>query len=51
MKMSQYSQENTCVGVSFYNFIRKAPTQVFSSKYCEIFKNNFHRTPPVTASV
>ena len=46
LKISQYSQENTWVGVSFWkdfikkkNFIkRKTPTQLFSCKYCEILK-------------
>ena len=46
LKVSQTSQESTCVGVSFEkncrlktcNFIKKTPTQVFS---CEIFKNTF----------
>ena len=49
LKILQYSQENACVVVSFNqvaglkasNFIlKKALTQVFSYKYCEIFKNN-----------
>ena len=32
------------------NFIKKSPTQVFSCKFCEIFKRNlFCRTPPVAA--
>ena len=48
LKISQDSQENPCVVVSFNkitglevcNFIRKeTPTQVFSCEYCEIFKN------------
>ena len=31
-------------------FIKKSPTQVFSCKFCEIFKRNlFCRTPPVAA--
>ena len=35
------------------NFTKKgAPMQVFSSKYCKIFKKGFfYRTPPVAASV
>ena len=33
------------------NFVKKdSPSQVFSCKFCEIFKNtNFNRTPPVPA--
>ena len=51
LKISQYLQENTCVGVSFFkkvtglrpcNFIKKeTPTRVFSCKICEIFKNTY----------
>ena len=42
LKISQNSQENTCVGI--FNFIEKespahSPTQVFSCEYCEILKN------------
>ena len=37
LKISQISQENTCVGVSFYE--KETPTQVLSCKICEIFKN------------
>ena len=46
-KISQNSQEHTCVGVFFKqlqacNFIiRKTLTRVFSLKFCEIFTNNF----------
>ena len=57
LKISQNSQENTCVRVSFlikvqaeaWNFIKtNTLAQVFS---CEILKNTFfHRTPPVAAS-
>ena len=36
LKMSQNSKES--------------PTQVFSCKFCEIFKNNFYRTLQVAAS-
>ena len=62
LKISQYSQENTCIGVSFVlgslywslkacNFIKETPTQVFSCKYREIFKNTFFdRTPLMAAS-
>ena len=50
LKISQSSQENTCARVPFLiklqveacNFIRKETlTQVFSCKFCEIFKNTF----------
>ena len=46
LKISQNSQENTCVGISFLikacNFIKKeAPTLAFSSEFCEIFENTF----------
>ena len=62
LKISQNSQENTCTRVPFlvklqappatYNFIKKETlTQVFSCKFCEIFKNMFFkRTPLVAAS-
>ena len=57
-KISQDSQENTCVGVSFLiklqacNFVKKETlTQMSSCQFCEIFKNTFfYRTSPVTAS-
>ena len=48
LKTSQYSQENTCARASFLlklyastcNFIKKETlAQVFSSKFCRIFKN------------
>ena len=47
MKKAEYSQENTCIEVSFLKscshstlqlYLKKTPTQVFSSEYCEIFK-------------
>ena len=53
LKISQYSQEKICVGVSFLiklltlltltNFIkmRLTTTQVFSCGYCKIFKNTY----------
>ena len=50
LKISQYSHENTCVGVFFNkvaslqacNFIKnETPTQVFSCEYFEIFKNTY----------
>ena len=48
LKISQYSQENTCVWVSFLiklqdsasNFIKKVTlTHEYSCEFCEIFKN------------
>ena len=50
LKMSQYSQENTCVGITFFNknaglqtcsFIKETLTQEFSCEYWEILKNNY----------
>ena len=58
LEISQYSQENTCVRVSFLielqacNFIKKETlTQAFSCEFCEIFNNTFsYRTSRVAAS-
>ena len=54
LKISQISQENTCVvGVSLNKVaeLRTQKTNVFSCEYCKIFKKSlFYRTPPVTAS-
>ena len=62
LEILQNSQENTCVGGSFFNKVAglKLATlfkkslslaQVFSCEFCEISKNTFfHRTPPVAAS-
>ena len=62
LEISQNSQENTCVKVSFLinlktflkacNFIKKETlAQVFSCEFCEISKSTFsYRTPPVAAS-
>ena len=53
LKISQISQKNTCVRVSFQQqlYQKQTPTQVFFSEICEIFKNTFfNRTPPVAAS-
>ena len=56
LEISQNSQENTCVRVSFLKklqaFIKKETlAQVFSCEFCKISKNTFsHRTPPVAAS-
>ena len=36
-KISQYSQENTYVGVYLIMLQEENPTQVFSYEYCEIF--------------
>ena len=58
LKISEYSQKNTCVRISFWiklpqasNFIKKeTPTKVFSSEFWETFMNIFsHTTPPVAA--
>ena len=62
LEISQNSQENTCVGVSFLmksyrpeacKFVKKeTPTQVLSFEFCEVFKNTFFcKTPLVAASV
>ena len=60
LKITQVSQENTCVGVFINkvagqkdrNFNKKdTPTQVFSFEICEIFNNTFfYRTAPMAAS-
>ena len=34
LKISQVSQENTCVGVSFKEHLRKTASIYFTSKYC-----------------
>ena len=52
LKISQTSQENTCVGI--FNFIEKespahSPTQVFSCEYCEILKNTYFEEDMRTA--
>ena len=43
LKIYQNSQENTCTGVLQYEtlFKKKAPVQVFSCKFCEIFKHTY----------
>ena len=61
LEISQNSQKNTCARVLFLiklqteacNFIKKETlTKVFSSEFCEVFKNTFsYRTFPVAASV
>ena len=63
LKVSQKSQENNCVRVSFliklqasdlqtFNFIKNETlAQVFSCELCEFFKSTiFHRKPTVAAS-
>ena len=60
IKIPRYSQKNTCARISFliklqaeaFNSINKETlVQVFSSEFCEIFKNFFfYRTPPMVAS-
>ena len=47
-KISQYSQENTCLGVSFIKLqawrqknFNKTPAQVFSCEYSENIKNTY----------
>ena len=48
LKISQYSQKNTCVGIFFKikmqafsleTLSKRGLTQVFSCEYCEIFKS------------
>ena len=53
LEISQNSQENNCVGVSFFNKeTQRDSTKVFSCEFCEIFKNTFfYKTPPVAVSV
>ena len=59
LEISQNSQENTCVRVSFLiklqaqvcKFIKKeALAQVFSSEFCKISKNTFSYTTPLVAA-
>ena len=60
LRISLYSQENNCVGVSSFIkllasslqlYYKETPTQMFSCEFCEIFKNTFfQRTPLVAAS-
>ena len=33
--------KHLCWSLLLINFIKKTPTQVFSCKYCEIFKNTY----------
>ena len=52
LKNYQISQENTCVGISFYKSCmpleKETPTQVLLCEICEIFNDTlFNRTPPV----
>ena len=49
LKISQNSQGNTCVRVSF--LIKLQASGPGTGKFCDISKNNFsHRTPPLNAS-
>ena len=50
LKVTQYSQENTCVGVSFQQsftlsglqrYGKGIPTKLFSFEYCKVLKNSF----------
>ena len=47
VKISQYPQENTCVGVAFWT-LWKRDWQVFFCEYCEIFKNTYFKKHPRT---
>ena len=57
-KKLQYSQVNTCVGLSFNNVAglgvqlhyNEVPTQVFSCEYCKIFKNIYFEDLRMAAS-
>ena len=54
LKISRYSQENTCVGVSFLILKRDSDTGFFSCEYCEIFKNTYfeeHLRTAVTENI
>ena len=52
LKLTQNSQENTCVRVTFLVTLKQTPTQVFFSEYFKIFRNSsFYRTLLVAASV
>ena len=52
LKNSQYSQENTCVGVPFNEIAGlKPPSQVFFCEYCKIYKNNFFHRPPFRRAI
>ena len=59
MKVLQYSQENTCVGVSLMKLQvfrpttllkRDSNTRVFFCKYCEIFKKIYFKEHMQTAA-
>ena len=59
LKVLQNSQKKNVCARAFLNkvvsyacnFIKKRPTELFPSKFCEIFKNtSFYRTPLKTAS-
>ena len=47
LKVSQYSEQNTCAGVCF----NKVAGLQLSCEYYKIFKNGlFHKTPPMSTS-
>ena len=48
LKISQYSQENTCFKADLYQ--KETPTKVFCCEYCEIFKNTFSEEHLQTAA-
>ena len=48
LKISQNSQENTCVGASFIK--KETQTQVFFCEFCEIFKNTFFSRTTLVAT-
>ena len=51
LKISLYSLENTCVGVTFLNFITKRPQRrCFPVNIATYLRTAFFRTPLVTAS-
>ena len=52
LKILQYSWENTCIGVYFFNKVADLEARkVFSCEYCDIFKSDFfHRSLPVDTS-
>ena len=43
IKISQYSHDSTCVGVSLQGLQRyeQTPTHMFSCEYCKIFKKTY----------
>ena len=52
LRISQYSQEITCVGVLLIKLlVLKTPTQVFSCEYCEIVKSTYSKEHLRTAAL